>query len=346
MNFVANRILSEKIERISGACSTFIPGKNGETGNRGAMTFIGSTDYLPTDIAQSVIRFYHPNGSNTESIILNTYQIDPMPYDYIIYAENHHTYLMYIISVEHIPSQEPVQVWLATTELIDQWDYYLTPEDEDTIDVTVGCIGRQLTIPYMTNGLSNNPVIEQGGLSIKGYADNIIQVSMDYGFRFNVTSRNSDTLGPFRIQLEFNTTQQSPAMDTIIASKFTQSNIKNDLLTFRGYMGNYSCKSDVNGGSYNFDNEKLDNFTVIIKDFKEGLSVKNWSRDICIPKNILINARANNHKYVCKIYGYAMVNKNTIYENTIYDKIYIGDMTDALYNIIDGMSIEEEQTER
>jgi len=347
-----DHLISDKVFRMSGACSTFLPGIDGSTGNRGPMTFLGSTDYTDPDhyLGTKNIQFILPVEPHTWCVIRNTYgYTKPLPFDYIIFATNNHTYLLYIITVDN----ETQNGWTVTTELIDQWDTDIEdPDDPEIIDVTIGIINRLITRTYMTRGLSTNPILDQDNMKITGYADNAKNGIIEYGFRFNVTSRNSETLGHFRIQLEFNTNLQSPAMDTIIAERFIDPStmIINNIimedehqerelehydkekLTFRGYMGNYSCSAKQGGGSYNFDREKLDNFTVIIKDFNEGTKDKNFARDICIPRVVLEQSRAIGHPYVCKIYGYAHAH------DRIYHKIYIGDISSELYNIIDGIA--------
>lgn len=362
MSTAINHLISEKVRRISGACSTFLPGVDGSIGNRGPMTFLGSTDYPDPDhyLGTKTITFMLPVEPHSWCSIRNTYgYLAPIPFDYIIYATENHTYLMYIVTIDSANQNG----WTVTTELIDQWDTAIeNPEDPELLDVTIGCIGRLISRKYMTRGMTTSPVLDPDNLHVSGYANNAMTNSIGYGFRFNVTARNAPTLGHFRIQLEFNTMLQSPAMDTIIAERFVDpstainSNIvmeeqqqeravgqyNREKLTFRGYMGNYSCSSKQpnynvyppieGGGSYNFDHEKLDNFTVIIKDFNEGLTEQNFSRDICIPKSVLKNARSKGYPYICKIYGY--VNAH----DRIYHKIYIGDVSQDLYNIIDGIS--------
>lgn len=355
MSTTMNHLISEKINRISGACSTFLPGIDGSVGNRGPMTFLGSSDYTDPDhyLGTKNIQFTLPVEPYSFCSIRNTYgYTDPLPFDYIIYAMEHHTYLMYIVSVDSTDQYK----WNVTTELIDQWDTGIEdPDDPEIIDVTIGVIDRMITIKYMTRGIAPNFILDPDNLHITGNADNIETGSLKYGFRFNVTSRTAQTLGHFRVQLEFNTNLQSPAMDTIIAEKFIDPStmINRNLsaegqpeipldqynmekLTFRGYIGNYSCSAKQGGGTYNFDNEKLDNFTVIIKDFDEGTKDRNFSKDICIPKSVLKDARSLGHPYTCKIYGYV----NT--HDKIYHKIYIGDLTSDLYSIIDGMSTDNQ----
>lgn len=323
----SSQYISEKVRRISGSCSTFLQDSNSNFSCRGAMTFVGSESEEDSDNKYDSISF-NVGDSITGRISLIYKDVSPLPYDYILYTTLNNTYLLYIISC----NQDDKTSWNATTEILDQWSENSDGiNNANDINVSIGCITRVLNRRFLTEEITTNPIIDRSALTVKGYVDISKNSNIDYGLRFNVTSKNSNTLGNFRIQLEFNTDLASPAMDTIIAQRFVAPDSEiPEKMTFRGYMGKYSCLEEV--GTYNFDNEKLDNFTVIIKDYNDGLDSKNFSKDICIPRGVLEEARDKGFPYTCKIYGYVNLHDDT------YTKVYIGDMSDEIYSTIDEMS--------
>lgn len=350
MSTIVNGTISDKLHIMSGMCSTFLPGKKGEEGDRAPVTFSGSSD---SELGDTTIMFELPKHDSS-IYITNTLGLSPIPYDYIIYAESGKTYLLYVTSILQSSIQSRTDV---TVNIMDVWETTASnPEEQGTINVSIGCIKRSITRKYLSRGVTTSPEISNGY-----YVSGTVNINrsglIQYCFNFSVTSKNSQNLGNFKIQLEFNTTQSSPAMDTLIASKFTDplQNIENQIndeieeadhgeratpsytekLTFRGYMGNYSCKS-LNG-TYNFDSEKLDDFTIIIKNYNDGINSQNYTKDVYLPINVIKDARSNGHKYTCKIYGYLQSHDN------IYNKLYIGDITDSLYDVIDDEEENEHQ---
>lgn len=343
MSATINRTISDKIQRFSGACSTFLPGVPGDPGNRGAATFLGSVD-VPPESGERTISFNIPGLHDTTITIPVKYdEIAPKELDYIIYAELGHTFLVYINNV----LEETQDGWNVEVTLIDHWVTHANAQEgQDTIDVTIGCIVSQITHPYLKNQhtMVQIPLVMlplgSNDPEAFGVIDNPAIDPITYVARFSVTSRTDTPLGDFRIQLEFNTDQSSPAMDTIIAQKFSTGNrpIQNqDKLTFRGYMGNYSGSITGQDRTNNFDNEKLDNFCMIIKDFNEGVNEMHFWKDSRIPEDVLKDARINGFKYKCKIYGYVKTENQYDASTPIYNKIYIGDCSDYVYStLIDG----------
>ena len=72
-----------------------------------------------------------------------------------------------------------------------------------------------------------------------------------------------------------------------------------------------TCKNvvvldDLNpkNASENFDDEKLDNFVMTVKDYIQGVGDMSYKSTIYIPKDVIINAIENNHPYKCNMYIY------------------------------------------
>lgn len=88
----------------------------------------------------------------------------------------------------------------------------------------------------------------------------------------------------------------------------------------------YNISSNYNPtiASMNFDDEKLDNFVVIIKDYDDGVGSMTYTSDIRIPKDVIINASKANHPYKC--YAYIYLNN----EDKTYKKILLSDMTNSI----------------
>ena len=73
--------------------------------------------------------------------------------------------------------------------------------------------------------------------------------------------------------------------------------------------------------SENFDDEKLDNFNVTIKDYNDGNGQMSYQSTIYLPKDVIINASNAGHPYTCNMYLYV----NDI--NGSKEKVFIRNMS-------------------
>lgn len=80
--------------------------------------------------------------------------------------------------------------------------------------------------------------------------------------------------------------------------------------------------------SENFDDEKLDNFNVTIKDYNDGNGQMSYQSTIYLPKDVIINASNAGHSYTCNMYLYV----NGI--NGSKEKVFIRNMSNTINNEI------------
>ena len=96
-----------------------------------------------------------------------------------------------------------------------------------------------------------------------------------------------------------------------------------------------TCKTvvvldDLNpeNASENFDDEKLDNFVMTVKDYNQGVGDMSYKSTIYIPKDVIINAIENNHPYKCNMYIYV----NGI--NGSKEKVWMRDLSTLINNTV------------
>lgn len=96
-----------------------------------------------------------------------------------------------------------------------------------------------------------------------------------------------------------------------------------------------TCKNvvvldDLNpkNASENFDDEKLDNFVMTVKDYNQGVGNMSYKSTIYIPKDVIINAIDKNHPYKCNMYIYV----NGI--NGSKEKVWMRDLSALINNTV------------
>ena len=110
--------------------------------------------------------------------------------------------------------------------------------------------------------------------------------------------------------------------------KFMLSNGK--MITSCKACKNVVVLDDLNpeNASENFDDEKLDNFVMTIKDYNQGVGNMSYKSTIYIPKDVIINAIDNNHPYKCNMYIYV----NGI--NGSKEKVWMRDLSTLINNTV------------
>ena len=347
--------MSANIINKSGSTSTFIPGGNGNSGKRAAVTFYGT--YNEKQISDSSITFILNDSSVTISNIYGS-SITPDIGDCIVYSKPNNTYLLYI-------TEKINDVYIVNISNI--WNTQSSQSggqetDISNIELNVACVNN---ISQMYRGFKSNIVdrilaspdidssIDKAGF--RGEKDpNSLYINSVCGFTFLITSLNSLPLGEYKLQIEFITDWISPGMDTRIAKKFQTPQLYSNVskypsdtgekCTLRGYISNYSCKGTteeysnicsscgsttnirwINGWwvsscpecghtspvpnnpevvSENFDDEKLDNFEVTIKDYSDGIGEQSYQTTTFIPIDVLKNACNAGYPYKCLLYLY------------------------------------------
>lgn len=306
-----------------GVTSTTIPGINGANGERANITYF-STSY---DLQSATSTFNASIGGNTVTIY-NYQNIQPTVNDYIVYSTYDIVYLVKITSFQNN---------FCSTEVLDTWKNpkisgVSSTTSSDDIDISINLTNKiynistldenaDLTIDRKT--FTARPIITTNTKSVKSFV---------------VVSKNDNKLGTYRIELEFVTDLVSPNMDSIIAPKFYRDNTnihttssltyyrdlnQNNQMTLRGFLNQYDRKED-NGilTSYHrqqspvdFDIEYLENFSIILKDFNDGVGSKSYSADIIVPSEMIyrvINNKKTNwgsprqYEYKCFVYIYVM----------------------------------------
>lgn len=374
-------------KQINAQTSTFPSSKGGNKGNRAPITYYGSITKIPNE-SSSRIKF----NIDDEYYYVPANNIEPKQYDYIVFSNKNKIYLLYITS--RIPAGDSY-TYPVNVDIIDTWITYeknkINTEDySDTIKVNY--FNKKIKYKKISEDLFDGHLYTtstEASMSNQGLyrfgehvADDVINSTewLSYNdaeicLAFQVYTKNLNPIGNYKITMEFNTDWQSPAVDTMIVSKFalpeeyaidtsnnfrkrfvgydgngnpimgnpgfTQSAIKvgetGELLTFRGYLSNYTLgyrDTDIDGNiingciTENFDDEKLDNFEIIIKNYEDGIGTTMYNSDVFIPGIVLLNAWAknNNYKYRCNLYLYIENTNGTI------DKAFLGDFTDDIYD--------------
>jgi hypothetical protein len=322
-----------------GVTSTSMPGINGANGQRANITYF-STAY---DLQSAVSMFNASINGNTVTIY-NYQNIQPIVNDYIVYSTYDIIYLTKITSFQNN---------FCLTEILDTWINSKTSSvssttSSDDIDISIN----------LTNKLYNISTLDENAdltIDSKTFtALPIITTNTKSVKSFVVVSKNDNKLGTYRIELEFVTDLVSPNMDSIIAPKFYRDNTNinrleisssyyRDLnqcnqMTLRGFLNQYDRKED-NGilTSYHrqqkpvdFDIEYLENFSIILKDFNDGIGSKSYITDIIVPSEMIYRVTNNKktnmgsprtYEYRCFIYIYVMNS-----DGTTYNKQRIGEI--------------------
>lgn len=342
--------MSANIINKSGSTSTFIPGGNGNSGKRAAVTFYGT--YNEESISNP-ITFILNDSSVTISNIYGS-SITPDIDDCIVYSEPNNTYLLYITSKnQDIYNVNISEIWNTQSSQSEH------ETDISNIALNVTCVNN---ISQTYHGFKSNIAdkilkitnIYKASFTGESNPDSLY-INSVCGFTFNITSLNTIPLGKYKLQMEFITDWISPGMDTRIAKKFQTQKIYSgsdnypateEKCTLRGYITNYSCKGSteeyskycpncgnikdntikwINGWwtlvcstchqesplpknpevvSENFDDEKLDNFEVTIKDYSDGIGEQSYQITTFIPIDVLKNAYNAGHPYTCLLYLY------------------------------------------
>lgn len=198
----------------------------------------------------------------------------PEPYDYIIYIDKNITYLLLIQEVSESKHYEPIE---CKCKILDTWrkSNDIATSINDTSDIT-----DNIKL-YSVNYPINHIVLDYNTINsdiINGKDD--VKPATKYR-RDDTTLKNflltstKGKIGNYKIVAEF---FYKPIctlpVHSIIADRF----LFND--STMTYIGNSSLFYRTSDKPTNFDNERLDTFEVIIKDFEDGVDNLTYSSTV------------------------------------------------------------------
>ena len=92
------------------------------------------------------------------------------------------------------------------------------------------------------------------------------------------------------------------------------------------HTSTYFNVSDINEHikTPNFNDEKLDNFVIVVKDYNESRDEKSHESTNLIPKDVILNAKKAGHPYRCNMYVYIPN------ENGSQQKVWMQDLSEYI----------------
>lgn len=326
----------------NGLTSSTMPGKNGSIGERAPFTFFSAVNNIP-DLSSHRIDHFTATIDEKDCIIYKLLEQAKKVGDYIVYSDISKTYLVRITELN--PTK---------TEIIDTWEISKENGEKlsNDIDIEVVYTSKEYKINELleTNFIAPSDKLfsTNGGMASpisSTHKNNDIKI-------FTIITKNTNPIGEYKIELEFTTDLVSPNMDSILTDKFIRNEtinlfagikfIDNGIVqidnqtynepkfTLRGAIENYNRKKK--GSSIDFDGEYLERFSLIIKDFLDGVGMMSYSTNIQIPlaplKRVLTTKKQNTtyyYDYKCFIYIYTKNNDNT-YTKSIIGEIPIDEL--------------------
>ena len=309
-----------KIIHIDGAPGITLEGLRGEKGKNGGMFFF--TDGISVNSVYSTFDIWlNDYISNTPSFTeKRNYceDVTPAPKDYIL---THVQNIAYVYIINNVISRSDIiskdlskyiDSGVITKEYADNiLTYYNNHSRRDCCFVTE--IASLSYFPNITSNFFDIEIIKSNfNLNYISYNGTILdsnKIGTSQGtaelLLFSILAPDNTNIKNIRIEAEFYTDNISGEMCSIYPSLWSNPDNINVLnMNYpSGYLENYDYK-------INYDDENLENFTVILKDFNEG--IENVRR---IPLKIFNN-------YSVYIYAYVSDNSDNSNINTL-NKYYI-----------------------
>ena len=215
--------------------------------------------------------------------------VDPEPYDYILFVDRNSTYILLISSVEYGDYHTPTKCYC---KIIDVWRkpsneaQQITDVSEITDTINIYCtkydMGYKTLSDQQYTSYDKTPSLENVH-------------SFDTLRNFLITSKNTNKpIGNYKIELDFISDYNTTLCSSIIKDKFS-SNDNYFFGDIKKYNRDRETDGEFNGMS--FDAEKLDSFTVTIKDYNDGVGELTYNSTVTIPIKLL-KAEANHYKNV------------------------------------------------
>lgn len=275
---------------LHGSTSISLPGTEGKIGSRARLFFYGN-EYLAGNTDENSIKFY-VNG--TQRYARKGGSPKPEPYDYIFYTENGYDYIYLIKNVN-----DDDGYYVCDIEEIDKINLSQTESTSSNYtNFTLNIVSRAWT--RTIRNLNSYDKFPYSNIEWYIYPNKTIQTTYNllYDFSITVPSTSNYTFDPnMKLTIEFNTLQSSQ-MDTMLATRFDSST--NTTNTYRGNIEKYAIK-DINGKTQiiSFDDERLENFSITIKDYNEGIGSKYFTNSIPLMAEPLRRYKANPKAFLC-----------------------------------------------
>lgn len=275
--------------KIDGATSLGLPGVQGNKGMRSRVFFYGNSSVQDETHRKIYIGTTQSDlNTKTKYAIITDDNVIPEPYDYVLYTTVGYDYILIILSVAKdgdnfkcivkkideldLTKSSSTSDSLGSIELnfnINKVKRSITKRKRNPFDYCLyrirysgfwgwGAYDHTTSFPRIESETTNNELVD---ISLS------IPSNSSYVFDSNI-----------KVTVEF-FTRQSFVMDTMLHKKFDGvSNLRN---TYRGDYEKYSIvKQDGNTFTerpINFDDERLENFIYVIKDFDEGVGTRNFT---------------------------------------------------------------------
>lgn len=314
-----------KIIKIDGAPGITIEGKKGPTGKNGGMLFF--TDHSGNHTAAfGKFDIWPFNYESNRPYFVNKYNFckytNPTANDYILTHIQNTSYVYIIVMVIYKNDlreknfQPFIEAGLLTQSYANKIsDYYETSlryndccfvTEISSLDFFTDISGKSFDINISKTVSERVPY--------KGYTGMVLERNMAMGVKeenaefamFSIVPAEASSIKNMKIEAEFYTNATSPEMCSILPSMWSNPNdpmVTNHNYPF-GYLENYSYK-------INYDSEKLDNFTVTLKDLNSDVGL-----DTKIPMQLFDG-------YTVHIYAYVAENSN----EKILNKYFITSIT-------------------
>lgn len=277
-----------KTDTRHGSTSLGIPGINGENGHRARLFFYGN-DTLTSSLTNNI--YFIVNGK-TNYARRNGTEI-PEPYDYIFYTSGTFDYIYVIKKVTGTSS------FNCEVEEIDKIDLSHTESSFSGLtNFTLNIVSRAWTRSVRNMDIYNT--FWSTGNDYYVYPTKSMQTTYNllYDFSIAIPSTSNYTFTPdIKITIDFNSIQ-SFQMDSMLFDKFTSN--PSEYNTYRGNIEKYAIK-DYYGNTQiiNFDDERLENFSITIKDYYDGIGSKYFTNSIPLMAEPLRRYKADPRAFIC-----------------------------------------------
>lgn len=317
-----------KIIHIDGTPGITLEGLRGGKGKNGGMLFF--TDGGNTPTVYSIFDMWPNNYVSSTPSFTNKHNycesIMPAARDYVLTHVQNMAYVYIINNVIDRSSlvaknlDQYVEAHIITREYADKIiEYYTDNARHDCCLVTeISSLTFLANVPSQFFDLElikttfNLNYVSYSGVIL----DNTNAMGTTQGLAefivFNILAPDNTDIKNIRIEAEFYTDNVTPEMSSIYPALWSNPSDANVLsMNYpSGYLENYSYK-------INYDDENLENFTVILKDFGEG--VENVKK---LPLNIFNNYSIYIYAYIPESSDTNILNKYYITEFQGNDLIY------------------------
>ena len=313
-------------KRIDGATSLGLPGVQGIKGIRSRVFFYGNSAVQDTTHRKIYFGTTQSDVDSRTKYAIIADVFEPEEYDYIMYTTTWYDYLLIIRSVQAYGED-----YKCIVQKIDTLDLTASSNDVgDSVELSfnINKKKRQITISKR-DALNYHVEHVEGGFLWWSY-DNITAFPITYqdtttselvDITLSVPSNSTYVFDSnIKIVVEFYT-NQSFIMDSMIADKYDKTDDLNN--TYRGNHDLYSLiKRNPSDPStwiqedVNFDDERIENFTYILKDFNDE---RNGSKNITASFPLMLTSLKRPHNNA-EAYLFAYIKDGRFVDKYLIDK--------------------------